>query len=94
VPIAAKAIGYKGLCTSKPGECRRSDGLYILGRFLVSHATDVRTFWRMVSMERPYILRKKLEYSAKGAINKALGNALYHRLWKLARGSALADHTK
>ena len=74
----AKDVGYKVLCISKPGIEQTISGFHILGRSLVCSGTDLQTFAKIISMNKTYIFRKRLECRLKDTIKKVVGNSSYH----------------
>ena len=78
--------GYVTLATSKPGlvsfDPQRKLPL-LLDRFVVHQGTDTKTVSKLIERDWAMVAKNRMAYQLKWAIKKALGNRLYHHLWKL-----------
>lgn len=84
---SALAIGYFGVCTSAPGlnEPVRGQPPKKLNRFLVSAATRLETFAKIVNGEEGFVRSEILRHRTKSMIKRLLGNDLYYNLWRRFR---------
>lgn len=80
---AAEQTEYKAICTSHPAMRRYQTNMYLLGRLLITRNTDVHAFAHIIGLKRTYVLNRVLQYYLKHSLRKALGNTLYHRVWRL-----------
>lgn len=80
----AMVAGYRGVCTSAPGLYNRrgKDPVSVLGRFLISAATGMDTFSRIVSCDPRFVFTQRLRHGAKQAVKRIMGDALYDSLWR------------
>lgn len=82
----AGEVGYKGLCISMPGVTVIDSNINLFGRSLICGSTTMKAFINIVTMNRAYAARKRLEYYLKDVTKRVIGNDLYHRFWKLKEG--------
>lgn len=79
----ARRLGYAGICTSEPG-LNAVDGHYegrTLKRYVVHQRTPHSGFLKCVTRDTPYGYRMAGGYLVKRLAKRALGNALYFRIW-------------
>ena len=78
--------GFRFFHTSKLGLNDPANGMQLLKRFAVRHNTGPKQIHNWVTAHQPTILRQVLLATLKDGIKTLLGNAGYHRLYRLIKG--------
>jgi peptidoglycan/xylan/chitin deacetylase (PgdA/CDA1 family) len=80
---AARAAGYRALCTSEPGLNPPGAGDdALIRRYVVHQGTSEADFLRMAGLDDRFAARARNAYRAKRAAKRLLGNRAYYVVWK------------
>jgi len=80
---AARAVGYKAICTSEPGFSHSYGNPAILRRTNVSDRCDILTFEKIIKADRMLILSLILSKKIKNLTKRLLGYNNYRKLYRL-----------
>lgn len=79
----AENLGYRIMCTSRPGVLKRPHPLYDVPRFALQSNTDIETYKLMILGDHPYINRLLWRNNCLFIAKKLLGNRVYESVWRL-----------
>jgi peptidoglycan/xylan/chitin deacetylase (PgdA/CDA1 family) len=74
---------YSAVFCSKPFILQRRNGVHLVGRYGIKQSFTRNDFERLVRMDQYFKIKSLAEYFGKFMMKKALGNDLYHHLWKM-----------
>ncbi len=79
----AEDLGYRIMCTSRPGVLKRSHPLHNVPRLAVRSNTDIKAYKMMVRGDHPYINGLLWRNNCLFLAKKLLGNRVYECVWHL-----------
>jgi peptidoglycan/xylan/chitin deacetylase (PgdA/CDA1 family) len=73
----ADKLGYRIICTSRPGSFSRGISAHSVPRFALRQDTDLATFGNIVKLDSVYLYKLKNRNKLLSLAKKVLGNGLY-----------------